>query len=138
MSEKYYIDSCIWRDYFENRSDKFRPLGEWAFTLLKKIIQDNNLIIYSDLVEEELQITYSEKEIKNIFSIIPNKILIKVETSAKQLKEAIKLSKEFNIPTKDALHVILARDNNSILITRDKHFYEIEKQITIRKPEELI
>ena len=38
MVEKYYLDTCIWRDYFENRSDKFRPLGDWAFSLIKLII----------------------------------------------------------------------------------------------------
>lgn len=34
MEEKYYLDACIWRDYFENREDRFRPLGEWAFRLV--------------------------------------------------------------------------------------------------------
>ena len=38
MNKKYYIDSNIWRDYFENRSDRFRPLGDWALMFFKEII----------------------------------------------------------------------------------------------------
>ena len=34
----YYVDSAIWRDLHENRTDKFRPLGEWAFELFRKIL----------------------------------------------------------------------------------------------------
>lgn len=138
MAEKYYLDTCIWRDYFENRSDKFRPLGEWAFSLIKKIIQEFNLIIYSDLVEEELLTVFDEKEVKNIISIVPEQILVKIKTKPEQLKEAIKTGKELKIPVKDALHAILARDNNSTLISRDKHFYELAEQVTIKKPEDLI
>lgn len=138
MTEVYYLDSCIWRDYFENRSDKFRPLGEWAFFLIKKIIKESSLIIYSDLVEEELQTTYSEKEVEGIFSVVPKQVLIKVETSKEQLREAIQLAKKLEIPVKDVLHAIIARNNNAILVTRDKHFYEIENGLIIKKPEELI
>jgi len=133
-----YLDTCIWRDYFENRSDRFRPLGEWAFALIKNILNEEGIILYSDLIEDELKMTYSETEIKNLLSIAPKEILIKINSSPKQLKEAVLYSKKFNIPKKDALHAILASDNDAILITRDKHFYEIWKELIIKKPEDLI
>jgi predicted nucleic acid-binding protein len=135
---KYYLDTCIWRDYFENRSDNFRPLGEWAFKLIKQIINKNDFILYSELIEEELLETYSEEDIKKILSIVPLNNMINVEISSKQTKESIKISKKLNIPRKDVLHSILARDNGAILITRDKHFYELPNQVEIRKPEDLI
>jgi predicted nucleic acid-binding protein len=135
---RYYLDACIWRDYFENRSDKFRPLGEWALALIKKIIHEEGIILYSDLIEDELKVTYSETEIKSLLSIVPKEILIKIISSPKQLKEAVLYSKKFNIPKKDALHAILASENNAILVTRDKHFYEIWKELVIKKPEDLI
>ena len=47
---KYYLDTCIWRDYFENREDKYRPLGEWEFRLIKKIIAEELEILFSDLI----------------------------------------------------------------------------------------
>jgi len=96
------------------------------------------LIIYSDLVEEELLKYFDDIHIKEIISIIPKQLLIKIETKAKQLEEAIKISKKLRIPVKDALHAILARDNDTILVTRDKHFYELAKQVTIKKPEDLL
>jgi hypothetical protein len=39
MVKKCYIDAAIWRGLHENRSDRFRPLGDWAFELVKKIIK---------------------------------------------------------------------------------------------------
>ena len=53
--KKYYLDACIWRDYFENRSDNFRPLGEWAFRLIKKIIDEGGLFVISDHLINELE-----------------------------------------------------------------------------------
>lgn len=138
MQQKYYLDACIWRDYFENRSDRFRPLGEWALMLIKKIIEENNIIFYSELIIEELQEAYTLKEIENIFSIATNDVLIKIEVCGEQLKGAVILSKRYQIPRKDALHAILAKDNNAILVTRDKHFYELEKEISVKKPEDLL
>ena len=44
MKRRFYLDTCIWRDYYENRSDNFRPLGEWALFLINKI---NQAKIYS-------------------------------------------------------------------------------------------
>lgn len=136
--QKYYLDACIWIDYFENRKDRFRPLGDWALDLIKKIIEENALILYSELVEEELSTRYSQRDIKAILGITPFENRIKVKISDFQIRESIHTSKKLNIPRKDALHAIIARDNNAILVTRDKHFQELQEKITIRKPEELI
>ena len=135
---KFYLDTCIWRDYFENRSDKFRPLGDWALLIIKKIIEESDLIIFSDLVKEELFIAFSETEIKEILSIVPEQLLIRIVSSAEQLQESIKLARELKLPKKDVLHAILARDNDAVLISRDKHFSSLTEQVTIKKPEDLI
>lgn len=135
---KYYLDTCIWRDYFENRSDKFRPLGDWALELIKKIINEDDLIVYSDLIEEELLVELTKENVECIKSIIPNKILIECNTTLEQLKEAKKIGMNLKIPIKDALHAIIARDNNAIVVTRDKHFLDLQNIVKIKKPEELI
>lgn len=135
---KYYIDSCIWIDYFEDRKDKFRPLGDWAFRLIKKIISKSDVIIFSNLVEKELAKFFSIEEIENITSIVPNENLTKVKSTTEQLNEARFYTKKSNIPQEDVLHAILARDNNAVLVTRDKHFYYLAEYITIKKPEELL
>jgi len=136
--KRFYLDACIWRDYFEDREDRFRPLGEWAFRLIKKIIEDGDLFVISDVLIEELREPYTSEEIKNLFEIVPKKLSLKIEYSKKQLRRAFEIKNKFNIPFKDALHSILAKDNNAILITRDKHFYELIGEVDVRKPEDLI
>jgi predicted nucleic acid-binding protein len=135
---KYYIDACIWRDYLEDRTDKFRPLGEWAFRLIKKIVEEESFIMFSDLVKIELRIAYSEDEIKRMLEIAPPHLLIRLEGSPHQIREAIAISKQLSIPKNDALHAILARDSDATLITRDKHFCELTDRINVKKPEDLI
>ena len=140
MAQKYYIDTSIWRDYNENRSDRFRPLGEWAFALFRHIKENKELALYSDLVLDELKIRYSEKEVNEIFKILSDEGLLKKvdDPTKEQVKEAKKKSKELKIPFADALHAILARDNKSILVSRDIHFHELQKIVKIKKPEDII
>jgi len=138
MTQKYYLDTCIWRDYFENRSDNLRPLGDWAHTLIKKIRLESGLIIYSDLVEEELFTEFDEAEVKKIISIVPEENIIRINSSKKQFDEALSLKKRQGVPVKDALHAILARDNGAIFVTRDKHLNVLADKFKINKPEELI
>lgn len=88
--------------------------------------------------EEELSLDYSEKEITEMISLLPPQIVIKVRPLQNRFGEAVMLSKKFKIPVKDALHAVIARDNNAVLVTRDKHFQELQNMITVRKPEELI
>lgn len=136
---KYYLDASIWRDYYENRSDKFRPLGDWAFALLSKLIENGDFIIISDFVIEELEIKYSEQEIACIFGIIQREnLLIKIRINDSQAREAAKLCRERKVAFGDALHAVLARDNGAVMVTRDKHFEQLLDIADIRKPEELI
>ena len=139
MQKKYYLDTNIWRDYFENREDNLRPLGEWAFELLRKAKINHTLILYSQAVVSELKICYSLEQIKDIFKIISSeRLLIEVKIGQKQVKEARNISKRRKLPFTDVLHAILARDNRAVIVTRDKHF-QILTDITIPKtPEELI
>ncbi len=132
--EKFYLDACIWRDYFENRSDRFRPLGEWALRLIKKIKDERGLFVISDHLLRELKM----KDVTELMNIISYKSIIIIRCNHIQFKEAKRLSKIFNIPRGDALHAILARDNDALLITRDKHFYELQDYVEINKPEDLI
>ncbi len=139
MPQRYYIDACIWRDLHENRSDKFRPLGEWAFEMFKMIKETKSKALYSELVLKELSITYSEEKIREMFLIIEeNNLLEKVEIKREQIQEVLRLKKERNVPFNDLLHAISARDNQAIMVTRDKHFEEFEDITIIRKPEDLI
>lgn len=133
---RYYLDTCIWRDYFENRSDRFRPLGEWALRLINKIIEENSLILFSELVVEELREAYTREQVNEIFSIMPRKCFLFVDFKVEYIIELNRLKGKF--PTKDAKHLILAVKNNAILVTRDEHFIQYCDEFEIKKPEELI
>lgn len=135
---RYYLDACIWRDYFENRSDRFRPLGEWAFYLIKNIIKNNDMFVISDRLMIELAEEFSPEQIIKIFEIVPEQLIIKIRTKKGQFKEAYRIKRKLNIPFGDILHAILARDTKSVLVSRDKHFYELADEVLVRKPEELI
>lgn len=136
---KYYIDTLTWRDYYEIREDKFRPLGEWAFRFFKKAMEENSLMFYSDFVENELSKDYGQEKIKEIFSVI-NKVhlLKKIEIKPEQFSEAAKLSRERKVPFGDAVHAIVARDINAVLISRDHHYEELQDISISKKPEDLI
>ena len=139
IEQKFYLDTSIWRDYYEDRSDGSKPLGRFALQFLFKTIKDGNLIAYSDFVVEELMIKYSKEEIIGIFSIFYHlNLLVKVPISKEQAKEAAVICKKRNIPFGDVLHAVLARDNKSIMVTRDKHFQRLMDIADIKKPEDLL
>ena len=139
MTKKYYIDTNIFRDYYENRVDKYKPLGFFANKLLQNIIKEGDKVIISDITEAELEVPYSEEEIRNILAPLNEEQLIEnVKISEKQVKEAIELAKEKNVPFADAAHAILARDNNAILVTRDRDFNRLLHIKEYKKPEDLI
>ncbi len=137
MTRKYYVDTAIWRDLHENRKDKSKNLGELAFESFKKIRANKEKIVYSDFVIEELSRAYDKQTINKIFKSV-SEALEKVEINDVQLKEAADLSKKLNIPLGDAVHGMLARDTNAIIVTRDHHFRKLKDKITIKKPEDLI
>ncbi len=121
---KYLLDTCIWMDFFENRISLVgNPIGQYATALINKIIKSKNKILFSNTTIKELKTTYSEQDINYMLNLlfISGKI-IKIEISEKTFKEAKNLSIKRNLPLGDCLYAIQARDNNAIMITRDKHF----------------
>lgn len=57
---KYYLDTCIWIDYWENRTDNLRPIGEFAFKFLNSL-EDDDIIYYSDFTIRELKLKIYRK-----------------------------------------------------------------------------
>ncbi|MBN2052546.1 PIN domain-containing protein [Candidatus Woesearchaeota archaeon] len=136
---KYYLDACIWRDYYENRSDRFRPLGEWALMLINEILENHEIIVVSDMIILELEKEYKPIVIEKMFSVASEKgLVVRINYSISQLQLAMKISKQRKMHFEDVLHAVLARDYNAVLVTRDKHFDELRDIAQIKKPEELI
>jgi rRNA-processing protein FCF1 len=137
LMAKFYLDACIWRDYYENRSDKFRPLGEWAIAFLNHALETDALILISDAVLSELERYYDTETLKLIMEPFKGSIRF-VSRTRRQSAEAAKMCKERKVPFGDALHAIVARDEKAVLVSRDRHFFELVDVVQVRAPEELI
>lgn len=72
------------------------------------------------------------------YSSLLKKLIDKILVTRRQKNEAIKISLERKVPKGDALHAIVARDSNLILITRDNHFRMLQDVSKHYRPEELI
>ncbi len=137
MALVFYLDTSIWRDYLDDRSDGVLPLGEFAFQFLKKCREQKDRILYSELVIHELSRHLSQDKIKPVFDDWAD-VLQRVTISKKQFDESERMAKSQNIHSADALHAVLARDNHAVMITRDSHFQNIKDLVTAVKPEEFI
>jgi predicted nucleic acid-binding protein len=137
MAEKYYIDTSIWMDLLEDRKGyNNEPLGDFALKLFSLIKAKKSTLIISDILIRELEGYYSLEEINGM--MLPfQKIIEKIIATKEQRVEARKIAEERNLPPGDCLHAILARDNDFILITRDKDFKLLEDITSHYKPEEI-
>ena len=132
---KYYLDTAIWLDYFENREDRFRPLGEWALALLSKIRADEDKILVSDVVLDELRGQNAPvQEILRPFE----ECIERIEMNKEQYEEGARISAQRGLPKGDVLHAIISRDCNGILISRDNHFSLLTDINRAYKPEERV
>jgi predicted nucleic acid-binding protein len=109
---RYYVDTCVWIDFLTGRTEN---------DFLIRCIYRQDVIIYSYILEKELIKHVDISRLRMIFSLLSEQLL-KIDIEEIQKIEAADLSAERNIPFADALHAILARDNDAIIVTRDKHF----------------
>ncbi|MBR9699726.1 PIN domain-containing protein [Candidatus Woesearchaeota archaeon] len=135
MAEIYYFDTSIWIDIYDKRGYH----GEVAKKLMEKIIMDDSTIIYSDtIVVEFKKLAFSENEIPAILSIARPGHIKRVHPTRNQIREAKKSARQRNVPLRDALHAVLARDHEAQLVSRDWHFEQLKDITHYRKPEDLI
>jgi len=137
MAEKYYLDTSIWMDYYEDRTDPSKDIGESAFKLLSKLLASKSKIVVSTFLLRELETAYSLDKIRGL-TMHFEKLMEKVDVSDKQREEAKKIAEERGVPKGDVIHAILARDSNAILVSRDKHFQLLKDICEVVKPEDII
>ena len=134
----FYLDTSIWLDLFENRNEPNFPKCENAKKLIAKIIQDNNRIIVSNNNFFELiTLGYTKYEIKLSLNQFGRTIYY-VWSTGKQFRKAKDLALKRNVPKRDALHALIARDNKAILITLDTHFQNLIDIVKIKQPRDFI
>jgi rRNA-processing protein FCF1 len=139
MQQKFYLDTAIWRDYFEDRKDGIRPLGEFAFQFLKKCEKKGCKVLVSDTVVLELKVYFPEEKVKQIFSSFQG-IIQNIVATEEQVSEAKTEWSERRkiVPFKDVLHAVLAKHHCAVLIARDNHFFdELSSIAEPEKPEDI-
>lgn len=134
---KYYLDTSVWMDYYEDRKDPSKNIGEFAFRLLCYLLASKSKIVVSTFLLWELENTYSLDKIRGLATPF-EKLMEKVDVSDKQRSEAKKIAEERGVPKGDALHAIIARDHGAILVSRDNHFQLLKDVCAVIKPEEII
>ena len=140
MRKKYFLDTCIWRDFYEDRfGQRGRPLGKYAADLFMKIMKKKDQILFSKSLVMELKIDYGEQEIMDMLNILfMSKILTKVEITKEEYVEAKELSQKRNLPFVDCLNAVQARNHEAVMVSQDKHFLEDLKDIIQAvKPEDI-
>jgi predicted nucleic acid-binding protein len=137
--KNYYVDTNIWIDLWEDRSDGLKPLGEFAFQFFKNAIENKCMVYYSKLVVLELRKKFNEGVIEGeLFKPLREAgILKEVSISKKQMSEARKIASKRCVPLGDALHAIIARDNRAILVSRDAHCLMLQDIVDVENPEEI-
>ena len=133
MSALFYFDTCLWIDYYEKRG----IAGDLALKRILHILSNNQTILYSDLIIKELKhLHYSSEEIMRLLATVkPN--LRRVHIFKEQIEHASVLTQQRKIPKGDCLHAILARDNEAILLSRDKDFEKLKDIVIVKRPHEL-
>jgi len=137
MAGIFYLDTAIWRDYFEDRKDNLRPLGEFAFRFLKNCERNGCIVLYSEAVVQELETYFSKGKVTEVFSSF-TEFLREVPISDAQISKARKIVTRIEgTHLKDALHAILARDNGAVMVARDRHFDVLVDFVEVAKPEDI-
>ena len=141
MAEKIYLlDTCVWRDFYENRFSKIgKPLGEYATDLFMKILKSKNKILFSEALVWELKKDYEEKDINDMLNLLfLNKTLTRIEITKEEHLEAKRLSQERNLPFIDCLNVIQAKNHKALMISQDDHYLKYLTDIVkTLKPEQI-
>lgn len=128
----FYFDTSIWIDIYDKRGYN----GKTAKALIDKIIIDDCIVLYSDVVILELRkLGFFDYEINQMFSIAKPDHLRHANSNKQQLTIAKNVARQRNVPMRDAFHAIIAREYGAQLISRDRDFDKL-KDITCTKPPE--
>ena len=133
---RYLIDTSIWIDLYEDRKGyNNEPLGEYALKFFYKVMSNKDIVIITELLIKELSTFYSISEIDSMIKPFKKET---IRISKSQIMESNEIARQRNIPSGDALYTIIARDNNLMFITRDRHFKRLRDISEHYKPEDII
>ena len=119
---RIYVDTNVYLDYFENRRDRLRPLGEFAFQLFRRALKCEFEIVMSDFVMGELELRQPRERIDMFLEPLRKKGKIRViHEEPGDIARAHSLSPHWQ----DALHAVLAgKAEAECIVTRNVRDFE--------------
>lgn len=139
--KRVLVDSNIFLDFYLDRRDNLLSLGEFAFQFVKRAVECEFVFIVCDLILEELENALKikvEQIMKLVFlELVKKRKLLIVDYSDELALEAKAISRERQLPLNDCVFALIAKENNVFVVSRDKHFKELEDTVESFKPEEL-
>ena len=136
MQKRFYLDTCIWRDLLEDRKSNYSFLGENAFQFLRKCRENDCIVLVSSFVVSELETYFSKEQIFDLFEPF-NDITLFVEPSKESIRLAYEIGEKSSAHYSDIVHALIAKENECVLITRDKHFNFLTELVKVLLPEEV-
>jgi len=139
MSVRIYLDTNIYLDYCEKRSDGIRPLQELAFSIFRRTLECEFEIAISNFVIKEIKNSKSSKEAKIIMDCLFSELKAKKKVVYFEEKyEEVSRAKSYE-NWKDALHAIVARRVKcTCIVTRNiSDFLEFSDILEPKLPEQL-
>jgi len=126
MARLIYIDTNIYLDYLENRTDKMRPLGEFAYEVFRRAFGCEFKIIVSEHLLDELEKFVTEQEIGFVLGKIKSAGKeVPLEVLESDIQKANALAAQRKVPWPDTLHAVLAiRGGAECIVTRNKKDFD--------------
>jgi len=92
----YLVDTCVWRDFYEDRTSKSgNPIGTYATDFFMKIMRRKDKVLFSEGLARELSIDYNQKDIDDMLNILMKcNVLAKIDIQKAEFLEAKQLSEE--------------------------------------------
>ncbi len=129
---RVYVDTCVYLDYFFDRSDKLRPLGDLANSAFLYIKEKKFTVVFSDWTRTQLKMEgVNDSDIDELLSDFPE--IVSVVVTSEDKKEA----KNYPDQNDDGMHGVLACKHGCVaLLTRDAEGYvSFLKTLRILPPE---
>ena len=134
MGLKVYCDTNIFIDYFDERTDRLRPLKDFAFEFFSRGWNCAFKLIISDWLLIELKRHLDDRKIDEVLNRFKEKDkLIFIKQEKEEVEKAKKISEHWH----DPLHAVLAHKAGAdYLATRNiKDFAGCERLVEIVFPE---
>jgi predicted nucleic acid-binding protein len=136
---KLYLDTCIWLNIF-NKNEQEKEFLESKKLISLILFNKKFKIYYSGLILKEIKYKLNTNDFIKKRNFFRNEKTIFLKTTNKDYESArnFELNKKNKLSFFDYLHLSVCKNNQLILITRDKELLKLAKtEIIALNPKEL-